>query len=267
MERRSFLGWSAFGTVVGWLQPASLLAPSSPLPGPEAVKRPLADPSREAIYRYVDSNLGAHVERIQEYLRQPSISAENRGIKECAELTREYLAAAGCQEAEIVPTAGHPGVWGYYDAGAKKTLVIYWMYDVQPVNPEDWTTPPFEAQVVPDTRWGANGRIIRARGAINSKGPERAFLNAVESIRAVEGVLFPMCSQGPDGRADLDLGNKGIVYVELEARGDARGGPREFEIHSSLKAAVDSPVWRLVQALATLTDATGNRDKNEGIAD
>src|SRR3972149_10063138 len=189
MERRNFLRWSAFGTVVGWLQPASLLAHSSPLPGLEAVKRPLADPSREAIYRYVDSNFGAHAERIQEYLRQPSISAENVGIKECAALTREYLVAVGCQEAEIVPTAGHPGVWGYYDAGAKKTLGIYWMYAGQPVNPEDWTTPPFEAQVVPDTRWGANGRIIRARGAINRKATERAFLNAVESIRTVQGGL------------------------------------------------------------------------------
>jgi acetylornithine deacetylase/succinyl-diaminopimelate desuccinylase-like protein len=304
MERRNFLRWSALGTVASWLEPASLLARSSPPSRPEALARPLADPSRDAIYRYIDSNLGAHIERIQEYLRQPSISAENRGIQECAALTREYLAAAGCQEAEIVPTGGHPGVWGYYDAGAKKTLVIYWMYDVQPVNPEDWTTPPFDAQVVPDTRWGANGRIIRARGAINTKGPERAFLNAVESIRAVQGglpvnlmficegeeeissahmpdlvaryrsrlatadgVLFPSCNQGPDGRADLELGNKGIVYVELETRGDERGGPKEFEIHSSLKAAVDSPVWRLVQALASLTDATGNQVKIAGIAD
>jgi acetylornithine deacetylase/succinyl-diaminopimelate desuccinylase-like protein len=257
---------------------------------------------REAAYRYIDQNLEKHIEKIQEYLRQPSVSAENIGIKECAELTRQYLAAAGCKEAELVRTGGHPGVWGYYDAGAKRTLVIYWMYDVQPVNPKEWTTPPFEAHVADDKRWGANGRIVRARGAINTKGPERAFLNAVESIRAVhgtlpvnlmflcegeeeissahmpelverfkerllkaDGVMFPMCGQDPDGRVSLYLGNKGIVYLELEAIGGSQGGPKQHEIHSSLKAAVDSPVWRLVQALASMTDASGNQIKVAGL--
>ena len=304
MERRNFLHWSALSALLGWLSPARLFARSSPAAAPAPIPGPAASSQRDAIHRYIDANLPAHIEKIQEYLRQPSVSAENIGIQECAELTRQYLAAAGCQEAELVSTEGHPGVWGSYDADAEKTLVIYWMYDVQPVNPEDWTTPPFEAQVVSDTRWGPNGRIIRARGAINTKGPERAFLNAVESIRAVrgelpvnllficegeeelgsphmpflveryrdrlkqaDGVLFPACGQGRTGRVALALGNKGIVYVELESHGGPHGGPTKYEIHSSLKAAVDSPVWRLVQALASLTDPSGNRILIDGLTD
>ncbi|NIM00706.1 MAG: peptidase M20, partial [Acidobacteria bacterium] len=78
----------------------------------------------------------------------------------------------------IVPTDGHPGVWGYYDAGADKTLVVYLMYDVQPVDPEDWESPPFEANVIDHDL----GKVLMARGATNQKGPERAFLNALESI-------------------------------------------------------------------------------------
>ncbi|MFQ5926792.1 MAG: peptidase dimerization domain-containing protein, partial [Terriglobia bacterium] len=84
-------------------------------------------------------------------------------------------------------------------------------------------------------------------------------------LTQADGVLFPLCSQGRDGRVTLWLGNKGIVYVELESRGGAHGGPKKYEIHSSLKAVVDSPVWRLVQALATMSDASGNRILIEGI--
>ncbi|MFQ5816788.1 MAG: hypothetical protein ACE5H2_02380, partial [Terriglobia bacterium] len=73
---------------------------------------------RSAIHRQIDAHLPAHIAKIQEYLRQPSISAQNIGIRECAELTRQYLSALGCRETEIVPTSGHPGVWGYYDGGA-----------------------------------------------------------------------------------------------------------------------------------------------------
>ena len=296
MDRRDFLYGGASAAALGLLSPDNLRVTAS---------LRSAEGGREAVHHHIEANLTAHLEKIQEYLRQPSVSAENIGIQECADMTREYLAAAGCKETELIPSDGHPGVWGFCDAGAERTLVIYWMYDVQPVNPEDWTTPPFEARVVPEKRWGENGKIIRARGAINTKGPERAFLNAVESIRAVDGklpvnlmflcegeeemssphmpefvarykdrllkadgVLFPMCGQEPDGRANLYLGNKGIVYLELETIGnETTGGPTAFEIHSSLKAAVDSPVWRLMQALATLTDATGNVIRIEGITD
>ncbi len=298
MQRREFLAWTTVSALVNWLQPQQLWARMQ-------TRRAVSSQAlaaREAIHKHIDSNLAAHIAKIQEYLRQPSISAQNVGIRECAELTRQYLAALGCRETALVPTAGHPGVWGYYDAGVPKTLVIYWMYDVQPVEEHQWASPPFEARVAEDKRWGPSGRIIRARGAINTKGPERAFLNALESIKAVQGelplnlmfvcegeeemsskhlpdiiaryqsrlrtahaVLFPFCSQGRDGRASLNLGNKGIVYVELESRGGPHGGPKQFEIHSSLKAAVDSPVWRLVQALATLTDPSGNRIRIEGV--
>ena len=144
---------------------------------------------REAIYARIEDNQAAHIHKIQEYVRQVSISSENRGMRECAELTRKYLSEAGCQETSIVNTAGNPVVWGWLDAKAKKTLIVYWMYDVQPVNEAEWTTPPFEARLVAAPAWGPEGRIIRGRGAQNQKGPQRAFLNAVEEIRAQTGGL------------------------------------------------------------------------------
>ncbi len=243
------------------------------------------------VYEYIDANLDDHVAALQRWLRQPSISAQDVGVIDMAEMLRQDLAQIGFEEAELVPTDGHPGVWGYYDAGAEKTLVVYLMYDVQPVEPEDWISPPFDAEIIDHDL----GRVLMARGATNQKGPQRAFLNALESIIAVEGtlpvnimvaaegeeelgsphypqiidayedrlrqadgVLFPFNSQTPDGKINMILGVKGILYFEMIATGGAWGGPSRAEIHGSYKAIVDSPVWRLIKALSSLTSEDGN---------
>ena len=247
--------------------------------------------SHPAIYRYIDEHVDDHLANMQRWLRQPSVSAQNIGIQEMAMMLRDDLKALGFQESELVPTSGHPGVWGYYDAGAAKTLMVYLMYDVQPVNPADWRSPPFEAKLV-ETKLG---EVLMARGASNQKGPERAFLNALESIIATEGklpvnlmvvaegeeelgspnypeiidkyeerlrdcvgVFFPFNSQNANGETRLNLGVKGILYLEMEAVGGSWGGPTKAEIHGSYKAIVDAPVWRLMHALASLTSEDGN---------
>jgi acetylornithine deacetylase/succinyl-diaminopimelate desuccinylase-like protein len=269
-------------------RPRVTLPPATPFDAAQVAAYPSEHPE---IYRHIDANLGAHLEHIRRWLRQPSISAQNTGITEMAEMLRDDLRTLGFKEAELVPTSGHPGVWGFYDAGAPKTLVVYLMYDVQPVEEGDWKSPPFAAEIVDHPL----GRAVMARGATNQKGPERAFLNAIESIvavrgklpvnlmvvaegeeelgsphypevidkydarlRAADGVFFPFNAQGADGQVSMTLGVKGILYMELEARGGPAGGPSRAEVHGSLKALVDSPAWRLTQALASLTSPDGN---------
>ena len=100
------------------------------------------------VYAHIDQSLPGHTEALQRWMRQRSISAQNDGIQEMAEMLRADLEALGFQETALVPTDGHPGVWGHYDVGAEKTLLVYMMYDVQLVNPEDWDSPPFEANIV-----------------------------------------------------------------------------------------------------------------------
>lgn len=243
-------------------------------------------------YAYIDAHRAEHLEHLRRWVRQRSISAQSQGVQEMAALLRDDLKALGFREAEVVPTTGHPGVWGFYDAGAPKTLVVYMMYDVQPVEPTDWKVDPFAGEVVDH----ALGRVLMARGATNQKGPERAFLNAVEAmvkgegrlpvnlmvlaegeeelgsphypelierfrdrLRTADGVLFPMNGQGPDGSIGMTLGVKGVLYFELEAQGSAeRGGPKAAEVHSSFKAITDAPALRLAQAIASLTSPDGN---------
>lgn len=243
------------------------------------------------VHAWIDANIAKHVENLRRWVRQRSISAQNDGIQQMATLVRDDLRRLGFQEAELVPTSGHPGVWGYYDAGAEKTLAVYMMYDVQPIEPTGWSVNAFDGALVDRPL----GKVLMARGASNQKGPERAFLNALEAIiatrrtlpvnlmvvaegeeelgspnfgqvidkyearlRTAEGVFFPFNSQEPSGNVSMYLGVKGILAFELEARGGPHGGPANAEIHGSNKVITDAPAIRLVQAIASLTTPDGN---------
>jgi acetylornithine deacetylase/succinyl-diaminopimelate desuccinylase-like protein len=244
----------------------------------------------EDVYRHIDAHLAEHLAGIQRWIRQRSVSATNEGVREMAELVASDLHALGFGKVEIVPTKGHPVVLGRLDAGQKRTLLVYMMYDVQPEE-SGWSVPAFDGALVD----GEHGKTLVARGAANQKGPERAFLNAVASILATrkklpvnlvvvaegeeelgslhlpdvivpraaelsraDAVFFPLANQDATGAVDVTLGVKGIVLVEIEARGGPHGGPTRSEIHSSLKAGVDAPAWRLVQGLSTLVSPDGN---------
>jgi acetylornithine deacetylase/succinyl-diaminopimelate desuccinylase-like protein len=245
---------------------------------------------RPALAAYIDDHIEEHVAHLQRWMRQPSVSAEGLGMKDMAALLRDDLVDLGFADARLVPTDGHPGVVGSHDAGAERTVAVYIMYDVQPVEPADWSVPAFGGELVDHPL----GRVLMARGAANQKGPERAFLNAVASLLAVEGslpvnllvvaegeeelgsphgqavvdacreclaaadaVLLPTNGQNAAGEAELILGAKGLLYLELSTAGSPAGGPTRSEIHGSYRAIVDSPVWRLVHALASLLAEDG----------
>jgi len=255
--------------------------------------------NRKKVFDYIDKHYKDHVAKLQELVRQPSISAENRGVRECAELVKGYFTDLGCKDARLVETSGHPVVFGTFDAGADKTIIIYLMYDTQPVDDPGWTVPPLEGRIVDIQPFG---KCLVARGAINTKGELRAFLNACESIQAAgeeipvnlmfvaegeeelgsrhlpefikkymnhlkkaDAVFFPSADQDQKGKVIMELGVKGIVYFELELDGKSWGyGPTQFDIHGSNKAWVDSPALRMIQALSTMTTKDGNKVLIEG---
>jgi len=242
------------------------------------------------------------VERLQEWIRQPSIAAENRGMNEACELTMRLLRDAGFGEARKIPTDGQPGIFATLDAGAPRTVGVYFMYDVKQVDPAEWSSPPWAAALVDKP---GVGKVIMGRGAVNQKGPESAFLAALHAIRGAGrkipvnlvlvaegeeeigsphfpqivrqpevqaalarsiGIVMPAASQDLDGVVTITLGAKGVVELELVSSGERWGrGPRQ-DIHSSNKARVDSPAWHLVQALATLVSPDGNTPAIEGFA-
>ena len=257
----------------------------------------------EAIRAEIQKSHDENVRRLQAWIHQPSIAAENRGVSEGCELTMQLLREAGFQQATRVPTDGQPAVFATLDAGAERTVGLYFMYDVKQVDPAEWSSPPWEAALV--TRPGL-GRVMVGRGAVNQKGPQAAMLAALHAIRGAgrkipvnlvvvaegeeeigsphfhqvvlrpevqtalsrcSGIFMPSASQDLDGVVTIDLGAKGVIELELISSGEKWGrGPRK-DIHSSNKARLDSPAWHLVQALTTLVSKDGNTPAIKGFAD
>ncbi|MDP2776433.1 MAG: peptidase M20, partial [Anaerolineales bacterium] len=96
---------------------------------------------------YIDKNLDKSLEELKVYVAQPSISAQNLGLKECAALVKDMLEKRGFK-AEVMATEGAPVVFAERRGKSDKTLLIYNHYDVQPPEPLDlWESPPFEPQI------------------------------------------------------------------------------------------------------------------------
>src|SRR2546426_4419389 len=117
------------------------------------------------------------VERLQQWIRQPSIAAENRGVNEGCELTMRMLREAGFGQITKLPTDGQPGIFATLDAGAPRTLGLYFMYDVKQADPAEWTSPPWTAALV--DRPGL-GKVLVGRGAVNQMGPGAAARHSFE---------------------------------------------------------------------------------------
>jgi len=212
-------------------------------------------------------------------LRQPSISAQNAGVAECAALTQALLSQAGFVP-QAFPTSGHPMI--YADRTVKPgrpTVLIYGHYDVQPPEPLDlWSSPPFEPTI--------RGGKIFARGAGDNKGQffaqicgARAWLEATGDIpvnvkfllegeeetgsphldafvaghRELLAADLVYTSDGPvlnDANPQVVFGVRGLVYIELIAHGANR------DLHSGNWGGIaPNPAWALVRLLATMLDS------------
>src|SRR5205807_8733022 len=88
------------------------------------------------------------VKRLQDWVGQVSIAAENRGYPEGAEYMAKLARDAGFQQVTVISTAGKPGVFATLDAGAPKTVSLYFMYDVKQFDPAEWMSLLTEARIV-----------------------------------------------------------------------------------------------------------------------
>jgi acetylornithine deacetylase/succinyl-diaminopimelate desuccinylase-like protein len=253
-----------------------------------------ANDDRQLIDAQVTKHHTEAVERLRKWVALPSIAAEGlnteQGVTAMMNLARE----AGFQKVERVATDGKPGVFATLDAGAQKTLGLYFMYDVKQFDPKEWSSAPLAGKLVDKP---GLGKVMVGRGAVNQKGPEAAFLAALHAIRAAGkklpvnlvliaegeeeigsphfaqlvrkpevaaalaktvGVMMPSAEQGLQGDVTLTLGAKGVVELELVSTGEKWGRGPGKDVHSGNRARLDSPTFHLVQALATLVDANGN---------
>jgi acetylornithine deacetylase/succinyl-diaminopimelate desuccinylase-like protein len=239
----------------------------------------------DPLTRYLEEHREQFVDDLKAVLRIPSVSAqpEHRAdMQRCAEHIAAELRRLGFTRSEVVPTAGHPLVYGeWLGAPGKPTALLYGHYDVQPPDPlELWTTKPFEPVV-------RNGNLY-ARGAVDDKGQVYMHIKAIEAHMKVNGRLpinLKVVIEGEeevgseslerflrDRRAELDadvivvsdtamLGPdqpaltyalRGILYTQIEVTGPAR------DLHSGhFGGAVMNPANALCGIVAGLMDRDG----------
>ncbi len=224
---------------------------------------------------YLDNNLDQSLAELSIYVAQPSISAQNFGLKECAQIVREMLEKRGFK-AEIMPTEGAPVVFAERRGKTDRTLLIYNHYDVQPPEPlELWESPPFEPEI-------RNGKMY-GRGVSDDKSHLTSRLFAIDSILDEDGELpcnIKFIIEGEEETASAHLhefvtqnmdklkadaciwefggvdhrdvpmqylGLRGICYVELSV--ESLG----TDVHSGLGGSIfPNAAWRLTWALTSL---------------
>lgn len=237
-----------------------------------------------AVDALVDAEIESMVADLQTLVRQPSVSAKKQGLVECANLVSNIMGKAGIisellylDDRSIPPT-----VYGEVKSKSNpnKTLLFYNHYDVQPVEPlELWNADPFSGM--------RDGNYIYGRGSADDKGELITRIKAVqyflkatgdvpcnikfivegeEEVGSVhveqylkeyrdklscDGVIWEFGYVDAKDRPIISLGMKGLLYVELKAKGPSR------DAHSSLAVLIENPAWRLVSALATMRDKNG----------
>jgi acetylornithine deacetylase/succinyl-diaminopimelate desuccinylase-like protein len=186
-------------------------------------------PEVQKVHAYIDEHIDEHVENLQKWIRQPSISNSGEGIPESAEMVKGFFDELGCQQTQVFDVGvteygspGNPVVYAKCDEGAPKTVLIYWMYDTMPITqPDAWTSPPFEARLVEQAPYK---KVLIGRGATNSKGPQMSQLNAFRAIKAVNGKLpvnLIVVAEGDEERMDIGLRKFVKDHPDLLAGADA----------------------------------------------
>ncbi|MCH8915894.1 MAG: M20/M25/M40 family metallo-hydrolase [Thaumarchaeota archaeon] len=233
--------------------------------------------------KHVDSNINNLILDLQTLIRQPSVSAKNEGIEECAKLVKKLLKKSGLKSEILRLKKGvAPIVYGEIKSkqNSAKTLMFYNHYDVQPAEPFDlWNDPPFSG-----TR---KGNKIFGRGATDDKGELITRIKAVEAylkttgdvpcnIKFViegeeetgsahieeylkkykkkfscDGVIWEFGYVDTKNRPIIGLGMKGLLFVELSIKESI------IDAHSSLAVLIKNPAWRLIEAIKTLRDPNG----------
>ncbi len=232
--------------------------------------------SLEKIFNYIDANYEKFIKDLVRLVKQPSVSAKKEGLKECAEIVERMMKEVGLSTKIIPEKDGNPVVFGEIKGKkAKKTLLFYDHYDVQPPEPlEEWICDPFSGVI-------RDGKIY-GRGVSDNKGDfvlrlkaVQAFLETEDSLPVnikfvIEGeeeigsihllevieknkelfsadaAIWEFGETDRHGRPRIYLGLKGVLSVELRAKGASR------DVHSSNAPLIPNPAWRLVWALNTL---------------
>ena len=232
---------------------------------------------------FVDKHMNDLLKDLQTLIKQPSISAKNEGIEECAVLVAKMLKKAGISSEILrLNKTAAPLVFGEIKSKSNpaKTLLFYNHYDVQPIEPlGEWNDPPFSGKIIGNKIFGRGasddkGELITRIKAVESylkeykdvpcnikfciEGEEEngseninEYLKKFKSKLSCDGVIWEFGYVDTKNRPIVGLGMKGLLYVELSIKESIR------DAHSSFAAIIKNPAWRLIDALKTFRNSNG----------
>jgi acetylornithine deacetylase/succinyl-diaminopimelate desuccinylase-like protein len=234
---------------------------------------------------YLADNTSRYLDELFDFLRIPSISSlpeHAADVKRAAEWVAARMKAAGLEEVRILPTEGHPVVYGQrLDAADKPTVLIYGHFDTQPVDPlELWTQPPFEP-AVRDDRIYARGAsddkgnmlipILAAESMLKTAGslpvnvkfffegqeeigsPQLPdFIAAHKDLLACDMVLSADGGQWEEDQPALNIGRRGLCALQIDLQGAAQ------DVHSGVYGGTfQNPIHALARLLASMRSPQG----------
>ena len=154
---------------------------------------------RSGVETYVRSHQKEILSELVEILSIPNVAADSPNIRRKAEKLRGMLAARG-MSAELLETDGNPLVYGELKVpGARRTTLLYFHYDGQPVDPARWRQEDPFRPILRDGKLEDGGREIDlgahdryerdwriyARSASDDTSPIVAFLAALDALQAI----------------------------------------------------------------------------------
>ena len=234
----------------------------------------------QKLQEYINSHKEELIDNLARLVAQPSVSSTGEGVEACCDMLVEKMEKMGLETTKY-PVKPHPAIVGRWgNDPAKKTVLIYAHYDVQPQGKlEAWRTPPFEPAIVDGAMYG--------RGTADNKGPLMAHLSAVEywlkeygelpvnlkvifegseesnseglpeflkenkELLKADMVYFSDGSKNHNDQPIIALGVKGMLYVELVLTTMTR------DLHSQYAPVLPSAAWQMVQLLNKLKTEDG----------
>lgn len=234
---------------------------------------------------YLEANTPRYLEELMEFLRIPSISSlpeHTTDVQRAAEWVSERLSTAGIEDVQILPTEGHPVVYGQWlHAPDKPTIMIYGHFDIQPVDPlELWTNAPFDPVIKAERIYArgasddkgnmlipilATEAMLKTRGSlpVNVKfffeGQEEIgspqmpdFIAAQRSLLACDMVLSSDGGQWTENQPALNVGRRGLCALQIDLQSAAQ------DVHSGTYGGTfQNPIHALARIIASMHDSDG----------
>ena len=234
---------------------------------------------------YLHEHKDRFINELLEFLRIPSISSlpdHTADVQQAAEWVEARMKVAGIESVQIMPTGGHPVVYGdWLHDSDKPTVMIYGHFDTQPVDPLHlWDNPPFEP-IIKDG-------CIYARGATDDKGnlfipiivteaflktegslpvnvkflfegqeeigsPQLPdFISANKELLSCDLILSSDGAQWGENQPALILGTRGLAGIFIDVQG------ADHDLHSgTYGGTIANPIHALIEILDSMHDKDG----------